>query len=189
MSRTSLESPARNGLDQSPAGATMPRVVPSAGGLKPPAKWGSRYGVTPATPWPARMGRTESNTALVRHAASPPPVPVAVGDVAGAAGVLVGACGVVGCVGCAGTLAVVVTVWVTVVAGTSWLGEEPQAASSEVAVSAPVNHATRRCTRPDVFAVITRLTLLIEAGSMLGMRAGVRVAVDMTGSFERRCGQ
>jgi len=167
----------------------MPRVVPSAGGLKPPAKWGSRYGVTPATPWPARMGRTESNTALVRHAASPPPVPVAVGDVAGAAGVLVGACGVVGCVGCAGTLAVVVTVWVTVVAGAGWLGEEPQAASSEVAVSAPVNHATRRCTRPDVFAVITRLTLLIEAGSMLGMRAGVRVAVDMTGSFERRCGR
>lgn len=76
-----------------------------------------------------------------------------------------------------------------IVAGAGWPGEELQAASSEVVVTAPVNHATRRCTRPDVFAVITRLTLLIAAGSMLGMRTGVRVAVDMTNPFERRCGR
>lgn len=74
-------------------------------------------------------------------------------------------------------------------AGVGWLGEELQAASSEVVVTAPVNHTTRRCTRPDVFAVITRLTLLIAAGSMLGTRTGVRVAVGLTGSPERRCGR
>ena len=76
-----------------------------------------------------------------------------------------------------------------IVAGAGRLGEELQAASSEVVVTAPVNHTTRRCTRPDVFAVITRLTLLIAAGSMLGTRTGVRVAVGLTGSPERRCGR
>ncbi len=72
-----------------------------------------------------------------------------------------------------------------IVARAGWPGKELQAASSEVVVTAPVKHATRRCTRPDVSAVITRLTLPIAAGSMPGMRTGVRVAVDMTNPFER----
>jgi len=129
----------------------------------------------------------------VRHAARPPPVAVAGADVVGEdAGVLADACGVDGCVGdcvgCAGALGVAVTVWVTVVTGAGWLGDELQAASSDVTATAPVSHATR-CTRPDVFAGIARLTLLIAADWMRRMRALGRVAVDMTGSFVRRRGR
>jgi hypothetical protein len=127
-------------------------------------------------------------SAAALHAARPGAAPD-VADGGGVAAALDGAVlggAVEGEAGALGALVVTVTV---AVGAAGWPGAaEPQAATGDDASAAAVSHPMRP-TRPDVLAAIAclaaRARLVVVAS---GARAGGRVDVGMTCSFERRGG-